>query len=95
MDLCLELLCACLVSPEGLVTRAISSICRRCHWTTYYKLIERGSVRSVPLARALLDLVQSVLPLQTLNLVATVLTRNPRNSVSQNSAATHVCRLDP
>ena len=64
-----ELLCACLVSPEGWVTRAIGSIWRRCHWTTYYKLIERGSVRSVPLARALLTLVQSVLPLQTLNLV--------------------------
>ena len=64
-----ELLCACLVSPEGWVTRAIGSIGRRCHWTTYYKLIERGSVRSVPLARALLTLVQSVLPLQTLNLV--------------------------
>lgn len=65
----IELLCACLVSPEGWVTRAIGSILRRCHWTTYYKLIERGSVRSVPLARALLALVQSVLPLQTLNLV--------------------------
>jgi len=64
-----ELLCACLVSPEGWVTRAIGSIWRRCHWTTYYKLIERGSVRSVPLARALLALVQSVLPQQTLNLV--------------------------
>jgi len=64
-----ELLCACLVSPEGWVTRAIGSIWRRCHWTTYYKLIERGSVRSVPLARALLTLVQSVLPQQTLNLV--------------------------
>jgi len=29
-----ELLCACLVSPEGWVTRAISAICRRKHWTT-------------------------------------------------------------
>lgn len=65
----IELLCACLLSPEGWVTRAIGSISRRCHWTTYYKLIERGSVRSVPLARALLSLIQSVLPLQTLNLV--------------------------
>lgn len=64
-----ELLCACMVSPDGWVTRAIGSIWRRCHWTTYYKLIERGSVRSVPLARALLTLVQSVLPMQTLNLV--------------------------
>jgi len=64
-----ELLCACLVSPDGWVTRAISAIVRRCHWNTYYKLIERGSIRSVPLARALLGLVQAVLPLLTLNLV--------------------------
>jgi DDE superfamily endonuclease len=64
-----ELLCACLVSPEGWVTRAIAAICRRRHWTTYYKLIERGSVRTVPLARALFTLVQSVLPAQTLSLV--------------------------
>lgn len=64
-----ELLCACLVSPDGWVTRAIGAIARRCHWNTYYKLIERGSIRSVPLARALLSHVQSVLPLQTLNLV--------------------------
>ncbi len=65
----IELLCACLLSPKDWVTRAIGSISRRCHWTTYYKLIERGNVRSVPLARTLLSLVQSVLPLQTLNLV--------------------------
>ena len=65
----IELLCACLVSPEGWMTRAIGAICRRCHWTTYYKLIERGSLRIVPLAQALLHLVQSVFPLQTLNLV--------------------------
>jgi len=64
-----ELLCACLVSPDGWVTRAIGAIVRRCHWNTYYKLIERGSIRSVPLARALLGLVQTVLPLFTLNLV--------------------------
>jgi len=64
-----ELLCACLVSPEGWVTRAITAICRRRHWTTYYKLIERNSVRTVPLARALFTLVQSVLPAQTLSLV--------------------------
>ena len=64
-----ELLCACLVSPDGWVTRAIGAIVRRCHWNTYYKLIERGSIRNVPLARALLGLVQTVLPLLTLNLV--------------------------
>lgn len=64
-----ELLCACLVSPEGWVTRAITAICRRRHWTTYYKLIERGSIRTVPLARALFSLVQFVFPAQTLSLV--------------------------
>ena len=32
----IELLCGCLISPEGWVTRAISAITRR-RWTTYYK----------------------------------------------------------
>lgn len=64
-----ELLCACLVSPEGWVTRAISAICRRCHWTTYYKLIERGSVRIVPLARAVFALTISVLAPDVIMLV--------------------------
>jgi hypothetical protein len=64
-----ELLCACLVSPEGWVTRAITAICRRRHWTTDYTPSERGSVRTVPLARSLFTLVQSVLPSQTLNVV--------------------------
>jgi hypothetical protein len=64
-----ELLCGCLISPEGWVTRAISAITRGRHWTTYYKLLERGSVRSLRLARALFELVDSVLPEATLNLV--------------------------
>ena len=64
-----ELLCACLVSPEGWVTRALTAIGRRRHWTTDYTLSERGSVRTVPLARSLFTLVQSVLPSQTLNVV--------------------------
>jgi hypothetical protein len=81
-----ELLCACLVSPEGWVTRAITAICRRKHWTTYYKLIERGSVRTVPLARALFGLVQSVLPAQTLNLVIDD-TLVPRHSESAPGCA--------
>ena len=72
-----ELLCACLVSPEGWVTRAITAICRRRHWTTYYKLIERGSIRTVPLARALFSLVQSVFPAQTLSLVIDDTFRTP------------------
>ncbi|MBN6740579.1 hypothetical protein JKG47_08560 [Acidithiobacillus sp. MC6.1] len=48
----LELLCGCLVSPEGWVTRALSSISFRCHWTTYYKLLERESLRTQALAIA-------------------------------------------
>ncbi len=51
------------------MTRAISAICREKHWTTYYKLIERGSVRLVPLARALFSLIQQVLPLQSIHFV--------------------------
>jgi hypothetical protein len=30
-----ELLCGCMVSPEGWVTRAISAIDSKKHWTTY------------------------------------------------------------
>jgi hypothetical protein len=64
-----ELLCACFLSPEGWVTRALAAIDRRRHWTTYYKLIERGKVRTVPLARALFALVRSVLPSEIVTLV--------------------------
>jgi len=64
-----ELLCGCLISPEGWVTRAISAITRGRHWTTYYKLLERGSVRTLRLARALFEVVNDALPMETLNLV--------------------------
>lgn len=64
-----ELLCGCLISPEGWVTRAIGAITRGSHWTTYYKLLERGSVRTLRLAQALFELVDSVLPEAILNLV--------------------------
>jgi hypothetical protein len=64
-----ELLCGCLISPEGWVTRVISAMTRRRHWTTYYKLIERGSVRTVRLARALFTLIRRVLPWDVLTLV--------------------------
>lgn len=64
-----ELLCGCLISPEGWVTRAISAITRRRHWTTYYKLLERGSLRTLRLAQALFELVGQSLPMDTLNLV--------------------------
>lgn len=56
----IELLCGCLVSSDGWVTRAIGAIHRGVHWTTYYKLIERGSVHVIPLARTLFKLVLSV-----------------------------------
>jgi DDE superfamily endonuclease len=65
----IELLCGCLISPEGWVTRSIGAILRRKHWTTYYKLIERGNIRTVQLARALFHLVLSVLPFEVITLV--------------------------
>ena len=64
-----ELLCGSLISPEGWVTRAISAITRGRHWTTYYKLLERGSLRTLRIARTLFELVDSVLPEAILNLV--------------------------
>ena len=64
-----ELLCGCMVSPEGWVTRAISAIRRGKHWTTYYKLLERGNVHVLPLARALFYLVLSVVHPEIVTLV--------------------------
>ena len=51
------------------MTRAISAITRRSHWTTYYKLLERGSLRTLRLARSLLALVADTLPEAILNMV--------------------------
>jgi len=82
----IELLCGCLVSPEGWVTRSIVAISRRKHWTTYYKLIERGSVRTVRLARALFRLVLAVLPSDVLTLVLDD-TLVPRSSASAPGCA--------
>ncbi len=64
-----ELLCGCLISPEGWVTRAICAITLRKHWTTYYKLLERGSLRTLRIAQALFEVVSMALPMGTLNLV--------------------------
>ena len=58
----LELLCGCLISPEGWVTRALSRISLRCYWTTYYKLLERGSLRTQALATAQIRWLMKVLP---------------------------------
>lgn len=66
----LELLCGCLISPEGWVTRALSSISLRCHWTTYYKLLERESLRTQALAIAQVRwLLQSLPKLLIVDLV--------------------------
>ena len=64
-----ERLCGSLISPEGWVTRAISAITRRQHWTTYYKLLERGRLRTLRLAHALFELVAKTRPMEILNLV--------------------------
>jgi hypothetical protein len=61
-----ELPCGCLISPEGWVTRAISTITRGRHWTTYYKLLERGSVRTLRLARVLFEVVNDALPMESI-----------------------------
>jgi hypothetical protein len=78
------------------VTRANGAICRRRHWTTYYKLIERGSLRIVPLPQALLRLAQSVLPLQTLNLVidATLALRHSLSSPGSTVRYDHAHKIN-
>ena len=78
----IELLCGCLISPEGWVTRCISAIWRRKHWSTYYKLLERGSIRTVPLAQALFRLVLSLLPGEVITLVIddTLVPRSSRSA---------------
>ena len=58
----IELLCGCLMSQDGWVTRVISIIARKCHWATYFKLLERGSLKTQALAHQLLRLVLSLCP---------------------------------
>ncbi|QFX96469.1 IS701 family transposase [Acidithiobacillus thiooxidans] len=58
----LELLCGCLISPDGWVTRALSHILLRCHWSTYYKPLERESLRTQVLAIAQVRWLLSALP---------------------------------
>jgi hypothetical protein len=62
-----ELPCGCLISPEGCVTRSISIITRGRCCTTYYRLLERGSVRTLRLASALFEVVNGALPMEVLN----------------------------
>ena len=65
----LELLCGCLISPEGWVTRALGSISLRGHWTTYYKLLERGSLRTQGLAVAQIHWLLKALPQLRVDLI--------------------------
>ncbi len=65
----LELLCGCLISPEGWVTRALSNISLRCHWSTYYKLLERGSLHTQALAIAQVHWLLKTLPQLMVDLV--------------------------
>jgi hypothetical protein len=58
----IELLCGCLMSQDGWVTRVISIIDRKCHWTTYFKMLERGSLKTQALAHQLLRLVLRFCP---------------------------------
>ena len=65
----IELLCGCLMSQDGWVTRAISIIARKCHWTTYFKLLERGSLKTQALAHQLLRLLLPFCPGEIVTLV--------------------------
>jgi hypothetical protein len=83
-----ELFCGCLLSKEGWVTHAISAIHRTQHWTTYYKLLERGSIKTQALAIALFRLIQQVFPETILTLVIDD-TLVPRQSKKAPGSAIH------
>lgn len=51
------------------MTRTLAAITRRKYWATSYKLMERGSVCTLRLAQALLELINKLLLLEILNLV--------------------------
>ncbi|MCF8208558.1 MAG: hypothetical protein K9K38_04005 [Rhodoferax sp.] len=57
-----ELHCGCLMSQEGWVTQVISIVGHEKHWTTYYKFLERRSVKTQALASQLMRLVMRVFP---------------------------------
>lgn len=83
----IELLCGCLLSPEGWVTRAISAIRRGGHWTTYYKMLERGNVHVIPLARALFKLVLSVTLTEFPEIITLVIDDTLILRISENAPA--------
>jgi hypothetical protein len=64
-----ELLVACMLSPTGWVTQAISAFVRVAHWTSYYKLIERASWDTVSLAQRLVGLIGTVFPQKIATLI--------------------------
>src|SRR3972149_905884 len=64
-----ELLVACMLSPTGWVTQAISVFVRVTHWTSYYKLIERANWDTSVLAQRLVSLIGAVFPQKTASLI--------------------------
>lgn len=84
----IELFCGCMLSTQGWVTSAISAIGRTKHWTTYYKLLERGSIKTQALAVALFHLYQQACPGTILTLVLDD-TLIPRQSERAPGSAIH------
>jgi hypothetical protein len=83
-----ELFCGCLLSGDGWVTTAISTIQRQRHWSTYYKLLQRGSIKTQPLAVALFKLIQRVHHNKVITLVIDD-TLVPRQSSTAPGSAIH------
>lgn len=84
----IELFCGCLLSEDGWVTSAIAAIRRERHWSTYYKLLQRGSIKTQPLATALFRLIQRVHGDTVLTLVLDD-TLVPRQSTAAPGSAIH------
>lgn len=82
----IELLCGCLASNAGWTTWALGAIERGCHWSTYFKLIERDGLVPLHLARAMLGIVERVLGPGTLNFVVDD-TLVPRHSTKAPGSA--------
>jgi hypothetical protein len=83
-----ELFCGCLLSEDGWVTSAIAAIRRERHWSTYYKLLQRGSIKTQPLATALFRLIQRLHGDTVLTLVLDD-TLVPRQSTAAPGSAIH------
>lgn len=84
----IELFCGCLLSDKGWVTSAISAVHMEKHWTTYYKLLQRGRIKTQALAVALFGLIQGLYPDSVLTLVLDD-TLIPRQSNSAPGSAIH------